>query len=264
MPVQPGRSADGPDSVAAIASPTFAISTQQGALRLEGHTSSRRHELRLQQVVAQHFPDLDYVFEFRPYGPAPDWWVEATTELVAAIAALRSARVTLDDKGFAVRALAEQPAAASNSIAALAESLPVALETDIRILDTGPDIALRSLCSRQFAAYRNGPINFLESQTRMRSSAQPELERAVALAAACHGARISVTGHTDGSGDEAWNRRLSLERARVVGDWLVAHGVDAERIEFNGAGSSEPLASNETRYGRSLNRRIDIAFAYED
>ena len=264
LPVQPGISVDGPAAIAAITSPAFTISAQGGVVRLSGHTLSRRHEMRLQQVVAQHFPDQDHVFEFRPYGPAPDWWVEATTELIGAIAPLTSPRARLDDAGLAVQALADQPESAKNVVAAVAERLPVALDTDIRILDTGPDVSVRSLCARQFEAYRNGPINFLESQTQMRSSARPELERVVALAAACRGAAISVTGHTDASGDETWNQSLSLARARAVGEWLVAHGVEAERIEFNGAGSSEPVASNKTRYGRSQNRRIDIEFAYED
>ena len=264
LPVQPGISVDGPAAIAAITSPAFTISAQGGVVRLSGHTLSRRHEMRLQQVVAQHFPDQDHVFEFRPYGPAPDWWVEATTELIGAIAALTSPRARLDDTGLAVQALADQPESAKNVVAAVAERLPVALDTYIRILDAGPDVSVRSLCARQFEAYRNGPINFLESQTQMRSSARPELERVVALAAACRGAAISVTGHTDASGDETWNQSLSLARARAVGEWLVAHGVEAERIEFNGAGSSEPVASNKTRYGRSQNRRIDIEFAYED
>jgi OOP family OmpA-OmpF porin len=264
LPVQPGTSADGPATAAVIASPVFAIAAQRGVVQLSGHTSSRDHEARLQQAVAQHFPDRDHVFEFRPYGPAPDWWVEATTELIGAIAALRSPRARLDDTGLAVRALAEQPELAKNGIATVAEALPIALDTDMRILDAGPDVTARSLCARQFEAYRNGPINFLESQTQMRASAQPELERVVALAGACRDAIISITGHTDASGDEAWNQALSLARARAVGDWLVGHGIEAERIAFNGAGASEPIASNETRYGRSQNRRIDIAFAYED
>ena len=262
--MQPGTSSDGPATLAVIASPVFTISAQHGIVSLSGHTSSRDHEARLQQVVAQHFPNRDHVLEFRPYGPAPDWWIEATTQLIGAIAALHSPRARLDDTGLAVRALAEQPELAKYGIAAVTEALPVALDTDMRILDAGPDVTVRSLCTRQFEAYRNGPINFLESQTRMRASAQPELERAVALAAACRDAMISITGHTDASGDEAWNQALSLARARVVGDWLVAHGVEAERIEFNGAGSSEPVASNETRYGRSQNRRIEIAFVYEE
>ena len=264
LPVQPGFSADGPASVAVIMSPALTISAQPGVVRLSGHTSSRHHELRLQEIVAQQFPDRHHVFEFRPFGPAPDWWVEATADLVATIATLRLPRVRLDDTGLTVRALAEEPEAARHAVAAIAERLPVMLDTDIRILDAGPDVTVRSLCARQFETYRNGPINFIESQTQMRASARPELERVVALAAACRGAMISITGHTDASGDETWNEVLSLARAQAVSDWLVAHGVDADRVVLEGAGSSEPIANNATRYGRSLNRRIDIAFAYEN
>ena len=264
LPVQPGTHVDGPAAIAAVASPVFTIAAQRGVVTLAGHTSSRQHEARLRAIAARAFPDRDYVFEFRPFGPAPDWWIDATTELVRAIATMRSPRVRLDNTSVAVRALAEEPILAKYGIAAVTAALPVPLDTDLRILDAGPDVTVRSLCARQFATFRYGPINFLESQTRMRDSARPELERVVALAAACRGAMISITGHTDASGDATWNQQLSLARARAVGDWLVAHGVEAERVDFTGAGSSEPIASNETRYGRSLNRRIDIAFAYED
>ena len=263
IPVQPGTNADGPADTA-IAAPQFSISERRGVVTLVGHTSSRQHEARLRAIAAQHLPNREHVFEFRPFGPAPDWWGDATTGLVRAVAPMRSPRVRLDATSLAVQALAEEPVLAKYGIAAVTVALPVALDTDLRILDSGPDVTVRSLCARQFAAFRNGPINFLESQTRMRDSARPALERVVALAAACRGAAISITGHTDASGDETWNQQLSLARARAVGDWLVAHGVDAERVVFAGAGSSEPIASNETRYGRSLNRRIDIAFAYAD
>ena len=262
--MQPGISADGPASASVIMSPTFTISTQPGVVRLSGHTLSRHHETRLQAIVAQQFPDRDHVFEFRPFGPAPDWWIEATTDLIGTVTALRSPRIRLDGEHLAVRALADQPESARNAVAAIAERLPVTLHTDIRILDAGPDVTVRSLCTRQFGKYRNGPINFFESQTQMRASARAELERVVALAGACRGAAIRITGHTDASGDETWNEALSLARAQAVSDWLVAHGVAADRVVLEGAGSSEPIASNESRYGRSLNRRIDIAFAYED
>lgn len=263
-PVQPGRSLDGPATVVSIASPAFAISARQGAVTLTGHTSSRRHEAQLREAVARHFPGRTAVFEFRPLGPAPDWWDEATTAIVAAVAATRTPSVRLDDQRLVVRALAQRPATAKDGVSAVARALPVRLETDIRILGAGPDIAVQSLCTRHFEAFRNGPIQFLESQTVMRPSARPELERVLALATACRDAGILITGHTDASGDEAWNRLLSLERARAVGDWLVARGVETDRIALEGAGSSIPVASNETRYGRSQNRRIDIAFAYED
>ena len=264
LPVQPGTSIDAPPTAVVIASPVFAISARPGVVTLTGHTSSREHEARLRAIAARHFPNRDHVFEFRPFGPAPDWWIEATTGLVRAIAAMRSPHARLDETSLAVQALAEEPVLAKYGVAAVTAALPVTLDTDLRILDAGPDVTVRSLCARQFAAFRNGPISFLESRTRMRASAWPELERVVALAAACRGAVISVTGHTDVSGDEAWNQQLSLARAQAVGDWLVARGVEADRFVFAGAGSSEPIASNDTRYGRSLNRRIDIAFAYDD
>ena len=262
--MQPGRNADGPAVALLVESPTFAMSAQRGIVTLVGHTMSSRHERQLQQAVAGLFPDQDHVFEFRPFGPAPDWWAEATTQLVAAIANLRTPRVSLDDSTLVVRALAGQPATAGAGLTAVARSLPGSLEKDIRILGTGPDVEARSLCTRHFEAFQNGPIRFFESGTEMRSSAWPELERVVALAAACRDARVSITGHTDASGSEEWNRTLSLERARAVGDWLVARGVEEERIVLAGAGSAQPVADNGTRYGRSLNRRIDIAFAYAD
>lgn len=262
--MQPGRTVDTPAIAAAIMTPAFAISAQRGTVRLSGHTTSRHHEARLRRAVAQYFPNREHVFEFRPFGPAPDWWSDATTELVGAIASARAPRARLDGDGLSVRALARQPASVTRDVVAIATSLPVTLETDIRILDAGAEVTARSLCERHFAAYRNGPINFFESETRMRASAQPELDRVVALAGGCRGALISITGHTDASGNEAWNRQLSRARADAVANWLVERGVDAGRIMVQGAGSSEPVASNATRYGRSQNRRIDIGFAYPD
>ena len=265
MPVQTGITLDGPAAALIIESPSFAISAHQGIVKLVGHTSSRGHEAQVKIVAEEHFPTRSHIFEFRPFGPAPDWWAETTAALVGATASMLAARVRLGDGALVVRALARQPATAEKSIAEIAGLLPVPLETDIRILDAGPpDITARSLCNRHFKAFSNGPINFLESQTKMRPSAYRELERVVALAVACRNATITITGHTDSSGNEDWNLSLSLQRARTVGDWLVNRGVEADRIVVFGSGSSNPIASNETRYGRSLNRRIDIALAYDD
>ena len=262
--MQPGRTLDGPATGSIIPSPSFAISAQRGTVRLTGHTSSRRHESRLRQAVARHFPGRHHIFEFRPYGPAPDWWPGATTALIGTVASTRAPRVTLDDSALVVRALARQPETVLDGVADFADALPVALRTDVRILRAGPDIEVRSLCARQFEVFRNGPINFHEAETRMRPSAQPELERVVALAGACRDATISITGHTDSSGDETSNLKLSLERAQAVGDWLIERGVETDRIVLAGAGSSAPIATNETRYGRSLNRRIEVRLTYDD
>ncbi len=78
--------------------------------------------------------------------------------------------------------------------------------------------------------------------------------------------QIQVIGHTDNVGSEKRNLQLSIERAEAVRDALVAAGVDAERISHDGRGGAEPLASNDTRDGRAVNRRVDLlipAFIYD-
>jgi outer membrane protein OmpA-like peptidoglycan-associated protein len=69
---------------------------------------------------------------------------------------------------------------------------------------------------------------------------------------------IDIEGHTDWVGTDAYNQGLSERRARAVVEWFVANGVARERITSVGRGESEPLATNQTREGRQLNRRVEI------
>lgn len=74
---------------------------------------------------------------------------------------------------------------------------------------------------------------------------------------------VLVVGHTDTSGDETFNKELSLKRAESVADNLAAIGVREDAIRVIGRGSREPIASNETREGRIENRRVDILVVAE-
>ena len=69
---------------------------------------------------------------------------------------------------------------------------------------------------------------------------------------------VHVIGHTDNVGSEEYNQRLSLRRANAVADYLIGHGVAANRIYVEGRGESSPRASNATEAGRQLNRRVEI------
>jgi outer membrane protein OmpA-like peptidoglycan-associated protein len=70
--------------------------------------------------------------------------------------------------------------------------------------------------------------------------------------------RVRVVGHTDATGSDATNDRLSLERAQSVRDYLVGRGVAAARVETTGRGEREPVADNSTATGRAQNRRFEI------
>jgi len=69
---------------------------------------------------------------------------------------------------------------------------------------------------------------------------------------------IDVTGHTDSTGSDATNQKLSLDRASSVSRYLISQGTSSQRFLINGAGESQPIASNNTADGRAQNRRVEI------
>ena len=62
-------------------------------------------------------------------------------------------------------------------------------------------------------------------------------------------------------GEVKANQKLSLKRAEAVRDFLIAAGTDAGRLKALGYGEVRPIASNEFKKGRAMNRRIDVAIA---
>jgi outer membrane protein OmpA-like peptidoglycan-associated protein len=70
--------------------------------------------------------------------------------------------------------------------------------------------------------------------------------------------QIQINGHTDNSGNERYNLKLSRDRAEAVAIYLIDHTIEESRIAFEGYGSSRPLVSNETEEGRRKNRRVEI------
>lgn len=72
---------------------------------------------------------------------------------------------------------------------------------------------------------------------------------------------LVIEGHTDSKGNKTKNLQLSDSRAKSVMSFMASHGVAPDRISAIGKGSSEPVADNKTKEGRSKNRRIEILFA---
>ncbi|WP_118133312.1 OmpA family protein [Oceanicella sp. SM1341] len=69
---------------------------------------------------------------------------------------------------------------------------------------------------------------------------------------------IDVIGHTDSTGADDYNQRLSERRAQAVASALVRRNVNAARIESAGMGETDPIASNDTPSGRARNRRVEV------
>ncbi|MCB1343399.1 MAG: OmpA family protein [Pseudooceanicola sp.] len=93
-------------------------------------------------------------------------------------------------------------------------------------------------------------------------SVRPDLQRDLrALAGnlqAYPNSSVQIVGHTDNTGDAAYNQDLSERRASAVGGVLIDSGVAAGRIRIDGRGEDAPIASNLTPQGRAQNRRVEI------
>ena len=70
---------------------------------------------------------------------------------------------------------------------------------------------------------------------------------------------LLVAGHTDDSGAEGYNQRLSERRASAASDFLATQGIPGAQIRIQGLGEMEPVASNETTAGQEANRRVEVA-----
>lgn len=76
-------------------------------------------------------------------------------------------------------------------------------------------------------------------------------------------ARIELAGHSDETGPEEYNLDLSQRRAQAVLNYLVNHGIEADRLLVKGYGADRPVADNESERGRSQNRRVEVRFVQE-
>ena len=71
-------------------------------------------------------------------------------------------------------------------------------------------------------------------------------------------AKLTIDGHTDSTGSNAHNMKLSTDRAKSVVDYLVSKGIDASRLTAVGFGEEKPVTANKTAEGRTLNRRVEL------
>ena len=75
------------------------------------------------------------------------------------------------------------------------------------------------------------------------------------------GSAVTITGFTDSVGSAKSNILLSQRRAAAVQQALIADGIDGSRIQTQGLGEAQPVASNATAAGRQKNRRVEVAIS---
>jgi outer membrane protein OmpA-like peptidoglycan-associated protein len=101
-------------------------------------------------------------------------------------------------------------------------------------------------------------VNFDFDKSNIRPDARPILDEAIATLRDEPDIRISVEGHTDAIGTDAYNQKLSERRALAVADYLAHGGIARSRMTSEGFGESKPVANNATADGRAQNRRVEL------
>ncbi|MFY0673498.1 MAG: OmpA family protein [Bacteroidia bacterium] len=127
-------------------------------------------------------------------------------------------------------------------------------------------ICFFSLCAfganAQYNNASNGPLKyrvfFDTSDYNLNPHYQKILDEVVKIIKKRPGILFEVSGHTDTLGSEAYNVDLSLKRAKVVKDYLVAKGVSEKNLYLVGMGESKPFKQNNGRYSAKNSRRVEF------
>lgn len=91
----------------------------------------------------------------------------------------------------------------------------------------------------------------------------PILDQIVAVLELNPEYNLSISGHTDNSGDDDRNMQLSVERANAVAFYFINKGIDIKRLTAVGFGETKPIADNNTAKGRAENRRVEFEITFE-
>jgi|WetSurMetagenome_2_1015567.scaffolds.fasta_scaffold336955_1 OmpA-OmpF porin, OOP family len=104
-------------------------------------------------------------------------------------------------------------------------------------------------------------VNFDYSKSTLKRDSYAVLDENLAVLKSRPKMTITIIGHTDSDGDQAYNQRLSDARAKAVMQYFLEHGIESGRMQAIGKGESSPIADNKTETGKAQNRRIEIEFS---
>ena len=103
-----------------------------------------------------------------------------------------------------------------------------------------------------------GNITFSFDDATLNNSFKPTLDKLASTMNEYNQNTVTIAGHTDSKGTDAYNMKLSRDRAYAVANYLSARGVSSNRINVVAYGESRPVADNNSEYGRQQNRRVEL------
>lgn len=131
-----------------------------------------------------------------------------------------------------------------------------ALTNDCRIPQPGDQVDADGCAVTQSVILRG--VTFDLDSARLTPNAKAILDTVGDALLSIESVDVEIGGHTDSLGSNAYNQKLSQQRAQSVKDYLGDRGVGDSRMQVKGYGEAEPVAPNDTAEGRELNRRVEL------
>jgi outer membrane protein OmpA-like peptidoglycan-associated protein/tetratricopeptide (TPR) repeat protein len=101
-------------------------------------------------------------------------------------------------------------------------------------------------------------VFFEFNQYKLKPESFSELNRLIVFLKKSPKMKIEIGGHTDNTGNDEYNKKLSQQRANSVMDYLIQKGIEKESLISTGYGESKPIVSNDTESGKAKNRRVEF------
>jgi len=118
--------------------------------------------------------------------------------------------------------------------------------------------ALKALITKEDPDFADAIYGFEFDKSNILNVMHPDLNRKVELLKKYPEAKITLEGHTDDAGSDAYNYRLGLDRANAAKQYLAARGINPNRIEVTSKGRTEPKIPNADEASRTYNRRVEF------
>jgi len=218
---------------------------------------------RVYNVVNSLGPSVPVVRRIITDGVADEAWTDALPDAIRLVAArVLDPALTVEDGVVTVSGRVPSEGVREGVIQRLEQLFPgfrIVDRLEVRPPETGIELQ-RGL--DQFVASR--VVDFEFDSDVLTADGRETVDEVAALLLSLPGVKVEISGHTDSTGDDAFNLDLSQRRAVTVRDHMVEQGLSGARFETGGFGETRPIADNETPEGRQRNRRTEFRVIEEN
>ena len=132
------------------------------------------------------------------------------------------------------------------------------MEESMRQEISSGQMELQQRPDKSLVVTMNEEATFAFNSSKVKPAFYPAMNKVAQVLGEYDKTTLKITGYTDNVGSDAYNLKLSQQRASAVKSYLTAKGIAASRISTVGMGKANPRAGNDTAQGRAMNRRVDI------